>query len=661
MFKNLTLTTRIIGGFGILIIIMLVLSATGFFAIKSSGDILSRTAAMINVMTGSSQIELQQNRYEKSPDPDFFNKADAAYKKGLAELGKLEKTFNDKEHIQKVKQAGQDLASSHKAFVEFIELDKKKRAELKNMLSSAEKAVNLCQTVVDEESKDLKAANDKAKADMADAILGLDIERMERIQKESTEVVDKKWQAAQAAQAMSSNVKDARIEVLYFLDLKNKEAQNKVEARFKTIDGLLGQLKPLIENPETQKEIASLEEALTNYKGSFSKLATDVLGQDNLATLIAANGRKVEAELSPLQAEYTLALFSTMTGAVTTIAVATLVGLVIGVLLALFLTRSITRPVRDAVAGLTEGAEQVTSASQEVSRASQLLAEGSSTQASSLEETSASMEEMASMTRQNADHAQQTNQLMNEASTQLQSANESVTALKKAIDSIDKASDETVKIIKTIDEIAFQTNLLALNAAVEAARAGEAGAGFAVVADEVRNLAMRAAEAAKNTQELIEGNVTNIKQGASLMIDTEQAFAKVAEIAQKAGGLVAEVAAASSEQAQGIDQVNAAMTNMDRVTQQNAASAEESAAASEQLSAQALTMQGIITELASLVTKRGNGAVRVAAAPAPAYIPPKAEPAAKKQPARLAPPAKKEQSPESVIPLDDDDGDFSDF
>ena len=545
--------------------------------------------------------------------------------------------------------------------MEFIELDKNKRTEVNNMQSSAKKALDLCQTVAEQQSKDLKAANDKATADMADAILGLDIDRMEKIQKESTVVVGKKWQAAQTANALSSNLKDARIEVLYFLELKDKDTQQKVEAKFKTIDGLLGQLKPLVDNPETQKEVASLEEALTNYKKSFSTLANDVIKEHQLAELIAASGRKVEADLAPIQAEYTATLFATMTGAVTTIAIATLVGLVIGVLLALFLTRSITRPIREAVQGLTEGSEQVTSASQEVSRASQLLAEGSSTQASSLEETSASMEEMASMTRQNADHAQQTNQLMNEASTQLQSANESVSALKKAIESIDKASDETVKIIKTIDEIAFQTNLLALNAAVEAARAGEAGAGFAVVADEVRNLAMRAAEAAKNTQELIEGNVTNIKQGASLMVDTEQAFGKVAEIAQKAGGLVAEVAAASSEQAQGIDQVNAAMTNMDQVTQQNAASAEESAAASEQLSAQALTMQGIIRDLASLVTKKqGNGA---AAKPAPpAVIAPRTAPPAKQAPARLAPPPdKNEPSPEAVIPLDDDEGDFADF
>jgi methyl-accepting chemotaxis protein len=217
------------------------------------------------------------------------------------------------------------------------------------------------------------------------------------------------------------------------------------------------------------------------------------------------------------------------------------------------------------------------------------------------------MEEMASMTRKNADNAGQADSLGKEAGQVVDKANSSMQELTKAMADISAAGEETGKIIKTIDEIAFQTNLLALNAAVEAARAGEAGAGFAVVADEVRNLAMRAAEAAKNTADLIEGTITKTKQGSELVAKTSEAFGEVAESTAKVGELVAEIAAASSEQAQGIDQVNTAMGEMDKVTQQAAANAEESAAASEELSAQAEQMQGFVQDLIGLVGTAKNG------------------------------------------------------
>jgi methyl-accepting chemotaxis protein len=170
-----------------------------------------------------------------------------------------------------------------------------------------------------------------------------------------------------------------------------------------------------------------------------------------------------------------------------------------------------------------------------------------------------------------------------------------------AITDVTKASEETVKIIKTIDEIAFQTNLLALNAAVEAARAGEAGAGFAVVAEEVRNLALRAAEAAKNTNVLIETTIKGVKKGHELTGLTQAAFLENIEISNRIGKLIDEIAAASAEQAAGIDQINKAVTEMDRVTQSIAASAEESSSASEELNAQATEMKGVVDDLSCVV------------------------------------------------------------
>jgi ABC-type transporter Mla subunit MlaD len=278
-------------------------------------------------------------------------------------------------------------------------------------------------------------------------------------------------------------------------------------------------------------------------------------------------------------------------------------GIVIGVLILgwFFIDRGIMRPITKVTAGLTEAAAQVAAASGQVSSASQQLAEGSSQQAAAIEETSSSLEEMSSMTKQNAEHATEANQLMSQAKHVIVQVTESMGQLSASMGEISKASEETSKIIKTIDEIAFQTNLLALNAAVEAARAGEAGAGFAVVADEVRNLAMRAAEAAKNTANLIEGTVNRIKEGSGIMGKSSSEFTQVASSTGKMGELVREITAASQEQAQGIEQINRAVSEMDKVVQQVAANAEEAAAASEEMNAQAEQLKSYAEELVALV------------------------------------------------------------
>jgi methyl-accepting chemotaxis protein len=279
----------------------------------------------------------------------------------------------------------------------------------------------------------------------------------------------------------------------------------------------------------------------------------------------------------------------------------TIIGILAGITLAFVITRSIVGPLNRIIKGLGEGSDQVASASEQLSGSSQQMSEGASEQASSLEEVSSSLEEMSSMTKQNAGNSQQVNGLMEETKSLVGKGQESMGALSGAINEIKDSSDATARIIKTIDEIAMQTNLLALNAAVEAARAGEAGRGFAVVAEEVRNLAQRSAEAAKNTAELIETSQLNSEKGVTVAQDTNAAITAIAESSSKVAGLVAEIAAASSEQSQGIDQINTAVAQMDQVTQTNAANAEESASASEELAGQAQSLNGMIAELVSLI------------------------------------------------------------
>ena len=327
-------------------------------------------------------------------------------------------------------------------------------------------------------------------------------------------------------------------------------------------------------------------------------------------------------------------------------------------LVVFWLAHSIVGALGRIINGLTEGSDQVASASGQMASSSQELAQGSSQQAAALEESSSSLEEMASMTRQNADNANQADGLMRETNQVVTQADKAMTDLTKSMEEISSASQETSKIIRTIDEIAFQTNLLALNAAVEAARAGEAGAGFAVVADEVRNLAMRAAEAAKNTAGLIESTVQKVNAGAELVSRTAEAFGQVSVSTSKVGELVGEIAAASSEQAQGIDQVNKAVAEMDKLTQRIAASAEESASSSEEMNAQSKGMKTYVFDLNRLVTG-GNGH-QPDAAPTPSN-----NGFTKREAGRMLPPPAKQAAPgrvkdaSQVIPLVDSD--FNDF
>ncbi|MBA4422202.1 MAG: hypothetical protein C0390_03750 [Syntrophus sp. (in: bacteria)] len=283
--------------------------------------------------------------------------------------------------------------------------------------------------------------------------------------------------------------------------------------------------------------------------------------------------------------------------------------LIVMAALAFLIRLLVIRPVNNIIQELSDSAEQVASASAQIASAGQSLAEAASEQAAGVEETSASIEEIASMTMQNTDNSQHAQQLSNETWTSINKADASMSSMMGAMQEISLASEETAKIIKTIDEIAFQTNLLALNAAVEAARAGEAGAGFAVVADEVRNLAIRAAEAARNTATLIEGTVSKVKEGHELARKTGEEFKTVGAGSQKVVDLVGEIAAASGEQSQGIKQINTVIQEMDKTIQLNAANAEEAASASEELSAQAMQMRQYVGKLETLISGKSKKAL----------------------------------------------------
>ena len=418
---------------------------------------------------------------------------------------------------------------------------------------------------------------------------------------------------------------------------------------------------------QTSPELHKTQELLTKILHRASELLEGQKKASHIfATKTAPALHKVQKLLRAVRQEASgniladTVMLKSAQGTKRNVAIISILAILAGLFLSFIIAKGIGKTLSEISSGMDEGANQVAAASSQVSSASQSLAEGSSEQAASIEETSSSMEEMSSMTKKNAENAGHANNLMKEANQVVGSANESMEKLTFSMTDISKASEETQKIIKTIDEIAFQTNLLALNAAVEAARAGEAGAGFAVVADEVRNLAMRAAQAAKDTSQLIEDTIQKVGDGSKLVASTSEAFSKVAESAGKVGALVEEISEASNEQSSGIEQVNIAINEMDKVVQQNAANAEESASASEEMSAQAETLKDYVGELVALVSgqkevssKRSVGSSRIKTL--------SAKPVSAMKPGmKTLSPKTNEVKPDQVIPFDDDD-DFEDF
>jgi hypothetical protein len=262
---------------------------------------------------------------------------------------------------------------------------------------------------------------------------------------------------------------------------------------------------------------------------------------------------------------------------------------------------AVVKPIRSVAAQLERSATEVTTAAASVAGSALSLANGATEQAASLEETSASMEEMASMTRQNAENTERAATRMAEAERSVTDANGALGDMVTSMTAIKQSSDKVARIIKTIDEIAFQTNILALNAAVEAARAGEAGMGFAVVADEVRALAQRSAQAARDTAELIEASMQRSNDGQARMVQVTAAMQAITASTGEVKTLIDQVSNASRQQAQGIDQVSRAIAQMERVTHTTAATASESASASDELKQQATASKVLVAQLAGLV------------------------------------------------------------
>jgi methyl-accepting chemotaxis protein len=424
-----------------------------------------------------------------------------------------------------------------------------------------------------------------------------------------------KWNVAQVQrwtmEALAAGTTD-RLQVTFSRSAEHAQAFRENVTQFRELYRGEGNAAGLAALDELEKKFAAYCELGQSAAKARVEQGPAEGGQTLEQLAVAANA--LTQAIDPLQTGQVAALNTALDDAAnrctwlkTGASLGAAVAVLFSSLIAVALARTITRPVKRVTTELTEGAHEVNAAAEQVAAAAQRLAQGASDQASSLEETSAALEQMAAMTRTTAENANKANELAATARKNADQSDQTMGQLRTAMGAINESASQISKIIKVIEEIAFQTNLLALNAAVEAARAGEHGKGFAVVAEEVRNLSQRASAAAKDTTDLIEGSVNRAKEGTSVAETAAAALQGIVGDVAQVADLLNSITQASSEQAQGVEQINLAVSQMDKVTQQNAAGAEESASAAQELSAQAHTVQAIVGDLEGLVSGQRGG------------------------------------------------------
>ncbi|GMV93469.1 MAG: hypothetical protein AMXMBFR82_32470 [Candidatus Hydrogenedentota bacterium] len=667
MLNKLRLSVRIGGGFGFIILIMAALGGTAFFSmqgVRTGVEMLANEYApevkIANQLERSALLAMYDMRgYGLSEDTKYLESGRAQLEAVRTALKDAENLAANSEHLVKLGESVsliEDLETEYESLVGETEIAIAAMAGNRQTLdTSAANYIEISTRFLDGQNQKMESEIDAALSGASEQAADSSKlkERLTKITLAS-DVIDL-GNAVRVGTWKSQAARD-----MQFLEETMKT--------FDAIDAKFAELRPITYDEADLKAIDEVDAAAKNYKQAMTDLLANWRKLDELG---AARGKTGDAftaaaqEVAKAGVDATSRISEESDSALANSELVVLAGIVVAtivaILIAIYLTTSITRPINRVIAGLSSGSEQVSSAATQVASASQEMAQGASEQASSLEETSASLEEMASMTKQNADNAGQARTMAQEAREGADRGREATERMSDAIQRIKTSSDETAKIMKTIDEIAFQTNLLALNAAVEAARAGEAGKGFAVVAEEVRNLAQRCAEAARNTASLIEGSQKNAENGVSVSSEVAGILAEIVDRAQKVEQLIQEVSAASTEQSQGIDQINLAVAQMDKVTQGNAANSEEAAAASEELSAQAESVLESVEELKRVVGGRGSNGhtklpVRQNGSPQKKALASERRSVPSRQLVAVrAPKTSKVKSPDEVIPLDDED------
>ena len=600
MLKNFKLSTKLYGGFVFILVIMLLVAFIGYFSLNRTIGAMEDIVSQIevsdkanSVLTAAEDTQAHCLRYIIYKDSKYETLQDEQAKQIFSYAQEIEALPTSSE----IKSEAADMINNAKAYDQSF----KTYVDLENQKISAGKIrLELANTVRDSVQKVVDIAESYTMETQKDGMVNKDVANNTFFAHKCLESVHEFYIAAYQCISATGIEQQDKLAKEWLKKLDNTRS-------------LLVKAETIMHSENTRQAINKALPALDEYKENVELYCKCIAAQRNeqvnqkeKAGLVMSDAKQVRDKVSGMITELVSNSESIVENASFMIMLSAISAVILGMAIAFFLTRGIVKPINRIISSLTSGSEQVTSAANQVSDTSQSLARGATEQAAGLEESSSSLEEMSTMTKQSAADAKVANDLAAKASKSADQGIMEMQKMNEAILDIQNSSDETAKIIKVIDEIAFQTNLLALNAAVEAARAGEAGKGFAVVAEEVRNLAMRSAEAAKDTASLIEGAVNYSKNGVDIAGQVSGVLDEIVENINRTAGLVSNITAASDEQAQGIEQISKAIYQMDKITQENSANAEESASASEELSAQAVQMNDVVRELNGVITGQAS-------------------------------------------------------